>query len=79
MRDLAAAIEFGDAGYRRLCRRLDCFGTWLAVVRLRLSTARAGRSASLASKDETVAVSTSARRSRQPRAMPLRIADGGAV
>ena len=79
MHDLAAAIEFGHAGYRRLRCRVDDFGTWLAAVRLRLSKAPAGRSASPASKDETVAVSTSARRSRQPRAMPLRVADGGAV
>jgi hypothetical protein len=32
-RDLAAAIDVGDAGYRRLRRRLDDFGTRLEVVR----------------------------------------------
>ena len=79
MRDLAVAIELGDAGYRRLCYRLDDFGTRLAVVRLTLSKTPAGRPASPASKDETEAVSTSTRRSRQPQAMPLRVADGVAV
>lgn len=45
LRDLAAAIDRGDAGYRRLCDRLDEFGAWLAVVRLTLSTTPAGRPA----------------------------------
>jgi hypothetical protein len=31
--ELAAAIDVGDAGYRRLRRRLDDFGTRLEVVR----------------------------------------------
>lgn len=76
MHDLAVVIELGDAGYRRLCSRLDDFGTRLAVVRLTLSNTPARRPASPASKDETEPVSTSRRRSRQPQALPLRVADG---
>ena len=44
MRELAAAIEVGDAGYRRLGSRLDDFGTRLTVVRLRLVPVPAGTS-----------------------------------
>ena len=56
LRELAAAIEIGDAAYRRLRDRLDDFGTRLAVVRLTLSTTPAGRPVGHASKAETEAV-----------------------
>ena len=79
LRELAAAIETGDAAYRRLCDRLDDFGTRLAVVRRTLSTTPAGRPVGHASKDETEAVSASRRSSRQPQAMSLRVADGVAI
>ena len=42
--ELAGAIEVGDAGYRRLDRRLDDYGARLAVVRLRLYRTPASRS-----------------------------------
>jgi len=32
-RELAAAIAAEEAGYRRLCRRLDAFGSRIAAVR----------------------------------------------
>jgi hypothetical protein len=32
-RDLTAAIDVGDAGYQRLRRRLDAYGTRLDAVR----------------------------------------------
>ena len=38
--ELAAAIEVGDAAYRRLRERLDDFSTRLALVRLTLSAPR---------------------------------------
>jgi hypothetical protein len=33
-RELTAAIDAGDAGYRRLRRRLDAYGTRLSAVRV---------------------------------------------
>jgi hypothetical protein len=36
MRALASAIDDGDAGYRRLRRRLDGYGTRLDATRARL-------------------------------------------
>jgi len=79
LRELAATIETGDAAYRRLRDRLDDFGTRLAVVRRTLSTTPAGRPVGNLSKDETAAVSTSRRSSRQPQAISLRVADGVAI
>ena len=79
LRELAAAIDVGDAAYRRLRDRLDDFGTRLAVVRLTLSTTQAGHPAGHAPKDETDAVSTSRRSSRLPQVMSLRVADGVAI
>jgi hypothetical protein len=35
-RALAAAIDVGDARYRRLCRRLDDYGTRLGAARVKL-------------------------------------------
>ena len=43
LHELAAAIDVGDAAYRRLRERLDDFGTRLAVVRLTLNTTPADR------------------------------------
>ena len=45
LRELAAAIDVGDAAYRRLCDRLDDFGNRLTVVRLALCPTAAGRPA----------------------------------
>jgi hypothetical protein len=42
-RELAAAIEAGDAGYRRLCRRLDDFGARVEAVRARQAASPAHR------------------------------------
>jgi hypothetical protein len=78
-RELAAAIDVGDAAYRRLRQRLDDFGTRLAVVRLTLSASPAGHAGGHASKDETEAVSTSRRSPRQPQLKSLRLADGVAI
>ena len=50
--ELAAAIDDGDAAYRRLRERLDDFGTRLAVVRLTLSATPARRAGGHASNDE---------------------------
>ena len=79
LRELAAAIDVGDAAYRRLRDRLDDFGTRLAVVRLTLSTTPAGRPVGHASTDESVAVSTSRRSPRQPQVVSLRVAGGVAI
>jgi hypothetical protein len=79
LRELAAAIETGDAAYRQLCDRLDDFGTRLAVVRRRLSTSPAGRPVGAASSDGIEAVSRTRRSSRQPQVLSLRAADGLAV
>jgi hypothetical protein len=76
LRELAAAIDVGDAAYRQLRDRLDDFGIRLAVVRLTLSTTPAGPPVGHAPKDETEAVSTSRRSSRQPQVMSLRVVDG---
>jgi len=78
-RELAAAIDVGDAAYRRLRQRLDDFATRLAVVRLTLSATPGGRAGGHASKDETGAVSTSRRSSRQPQLKSFRVADGVAL
>ena len=79
LRELTAAIDVGDAAYRRLYDRLDDFGTRLVKVRLTLSTAPAGGPVRPASREETEAVSTSRRSSRQPQAMSWRVADGVAI
>ena len=79
LRELAAAIDVGDAAYRRLCDRLDEFGARLALVRLTLDTAPTGRPVRHASKDESMAVCTSRRSPRQPQIVSLRVADGVAI
>ena len=79
LRGLAAAIDVGDAAYRRLRDRLDDFGTRLAVVRLTLSATPAGRPVEHASKTEAEAVFTLRRSSRQPQVTSLRVAKGVAV
>ena len=79
LRELAAAIDVGDAAYRRLRDRLDDFGTRLAVVRLTLSTTPTGRPVGHASKEENESVSTSRRSSRQPQVTSLRVAQGVAI
>jgi len=79
MRELAAAIDAGDAAYRRLRDRLDDFSIRLAAVRRTLVTTPAGRPVGHASKHETEAASTSRRSSRQSQVMSLRVADGVAI
>ena len=79
LRELAAAIDVGDAAYRRLYDRLDDFGTRLVKVRLTLSTAPAGGPVRHASREETQAVATSRRSARRPQAMSWRVADGVAI
>ena len=76
---LAAAIDRGDAGYRRLRDSLDDFGARLAVVRRTLSTTPAGRPGGHAWKGDTAAVSTARRGSRRPHVMCVRVADGVAT
>ena len=79
LRELAAAIDVGDAAYRRLRDRLDDFGTRLAVVRLTLCATPAGRPVEHASNTENEAVSTSRRSSRQPQVTSLRVAERVAI
>jgi hypothetical protein len=78
LRELAAAIDRGDAAHRRLCERLDEFGARLAVVRLTLSTMPVGGPPRIPASAEVAAVATARRRSRQREAMRLRTADGAA-
>jgi len=51
LRELVAAIEAGDAAYRRLCDRLAAFDARLAVVQRTLSTTPAARPVAHAAPD----------------------------
>jgi hypothetical protein len=79
LRELAAAIDVGDAAYRRLCERLDDFDTRLAAARRTLSATPAGRPGARAPKDGAEAATASRHRPGQPQVMSVRVADGIAV